>query len=91
MFKSHFVKLGLAVAALFAIPQNSSALISVAEVTVEKAKEMGIDVVSRPAGPGRAWVEVSFRRAGSLKKFDPDRYGKIHLHPVGCSNPTTVF
>jgi hypothetical protein len=69
-----------AVVALFtAFSSSSQAMISVSEVSVERAKEMGIQITSKAAGPYHVRVEMEFRREGSLKSFDPERYDRVEM------------
>jgi len=45
----------------------------VEEVTRERAKELGIEVRSQPAGPGNVLVELELPTQGAFKKFSEDR------------------
>jgi hypothetical protein len=50
--------------------QNTSlALISVGIVSVENAKEMGIELRAKPGGPNHAWVDLEFKAEGKLEQF----------------------
>ena len=44
-------------------------LISVGNVTVERADELGIELRVRPGGPKHAWVELEFKAEGALSEF----------------------
>ncbi len=46
------------------------ALLSIAQVSKEQAKEWGMEVRWKAAGPGRVWVEVEFKKEGRLQGFD---------------------
>lgn len=60
----------LAVLILFVAPPSTSmALISVGEVTRERAKELGIELRAKPGGPKHAWIELEFKPEGRLAKF----------------------
>ncbi len=55
---------------LFAIFHSQSfAMISVRTVTKEQAEELGIIVRAKPGGPKHAWIELEFKPAGKLEKF----------------------
>lgn len=45
------------------------ALISVAKVSKEQAKEMGMEVRLKPSGPSHVWVFLEFEAKGKLKDF----------------------
>jgi hypothetical protein len=70
-----------AVALLLAIaPSRCFALTLIAHVSKAQAKEMGMEVRSKPAGPHDVRVELEFKIAGALKNFSRVdlriRYGK---------------
>jgi hypothetical protein len=59
-----------AFAVLFlAAPSPCLALWGIAEVTPEKAKELGMEVRSKGAGPKDVRIELEFKIAGALKDF----------------------
>lgn len=62
-----------------AISQTGLAMMSVSEVSKEKAEEMGIKVHSKAAGPERVWVEIEFEKEGQIKGFDPDKFSRVEL------------
>lgn len=66
--KTTFSILALAVL-LVAIPSPCSALWSIALVSQERAKELGMEVEAKPAGPEYAWVKLEFEPKGDLKEF----------------------
>ena len=45
------------------------ALMGIAHVSEGRAKEMGIEVRSRAAGPNAVWVELEFETEAELKSF----------------------
>src|SRR5687767_452883 len=62
--------LNLAVLILcLATPVTSLALISVANVSRERAKELGIELRVKPNGPTEAWIELEFKPEGPFKEF----------------------
>ena len=50
-------------------PGPCFALWEIADVSKERAKEMGMDVRSKPAGPADVRVELEFKAEGELKDF----------------------
>jgi hypothetical protein len=54
---------------LVAAPSRCLALISVEQVSVERARELGLEVRSRAAGPDAVRVELEFETRGELKRF----------------------
>jgi len=58
----------LAVLLIFA-PGPCFALWGIAEVSRERAKELGIEVRAQPAGPNDVRVEMAFKAKGELKGF----------------------
>lgn len=62
----------IAAAAVFLVvaPSTCLALWEIDLVTKERAKELGIEVRSMPAGPSQVRVELEFKLAGELKDFD---------------------
>jgi hypothetical protein len=60
----------LAVLVLFVAPAGMClAVISVGNVSKERAKELGIDLRVKPNGPTEAWIELEFKPEGQLKEF----------------------
>lgn len=60
----------VAILALFAAAINTSlAFISVGNVSVERADELGIELRAKPSGPQHAWVELEFKAEGALSEF----------------------
>ena len=47
----------------------SSAMISVGNVSVDRAGELGIELRAKPGGPKHAWIELEFKPVGPLSKF----------------------
>ena len=45
------------------------AMITVAPVTPERAKEMGMEVRAKANGPNEVWLELEFKPEGKLKDF----------------------
>ena len=45
------------------------ALMGIALVSKESAKEMGVEVRTQPNGPNDVWVEMEFKPEGKLKDF----------------------
>jgi hypothetical protein len=64
IFKVSVLAVLLAVA-----PRPCFALREIAVVTKREAKEMGIEVRARPAGPDALWLELEFKPEGKLKEF----------------------
>src|SRR5262245_11805972 len=61
----------LALAFLSAVaPTPGFALASLAQVTKEKAKEMGFEFRAQPSGPEAVWVELEFDVKGLLKDYE---------------------
>ena len=46
------------------------AMISIENVTKERAKELGIEIRATANGPKEAWIELELRPEGKLKGFD---------------------
>lgn len=66
MKRAHF----LAVLILFVASLTPSlALISVGNVSKERAKELGIELRAKPGGPKHAWIELEFKAEGKLASF----------------------
>jgi hypothetical protein len=55
---------------LLALPNPCLALWSIAEITPERATELGIVVQSKAAGPKDVRIELEFPIAGQLEDFD---------------------
>jgi hypothetical protein len=51
------------------IPTQTFAMMGVEEVTKERAKDLGMEIRSKPAGPDAIRVELEFKTAGALKDF----------------------
>ena len=45
------------------------ALRSVGIISKDEAREMGLEIRARPAGPDAAWLELEFKPEGKLKHF----------------------
>ncbi len=73
------LKISMAFSILAALASSSHALIQVAAVSKEQAKKLGIEVESQSAGPNHLRVVIDFKRMDALKKFDPDKYGRVEL------------
>ena len=62
--------ISLAVLILFvAIGGTCLAVISVGDVSKERAKELGIELRAKPNGPNEAWIELEFKPEGKLADF----------------------
>ena len=48
---------------------SSNAMISVGNVSVDRAGELGIELRAKPGGPKHAWIELEFKPIGPLSKF----------------------
>jgi hypothetical protein len=51
-------------------PTPCFALASLAQVTKEKAKEMGLEIRAQPSGPDAVWVELELDAKGLLKDYE---------------------
>jgi hypothetical protein len=56
-------------AILLITPNRSFALWSIAHISKEQAKELGMEVRSEAAGPNRVRVELEFKTEGTFKNF----------------------
>ncbi len=54
---------------LFAPSGQCLALMSVGDVSKERAKELGIELRAKPNGPNEAWIELEFKPEGGLADF----------------------
>jgi hypothetical protein len=54
---------------LFVAACNTYAMLSVGNVSVERAKELGIELRANAGGPKHAWIELEFKPEGALSKF----------------------
>lgn len=54
---------------LLVAPSPCFALRSVALVSKERAKELGVGIRSQAAGPGRVWLALEFKAEGEFKEF----------------------
>ena len=50
-------------------PSLSFAMMSIGDVSKERAKKLGIEVRSQPSGPRAAWVQLEFKPEGEFKNF----------------------
>lgn len=78
---------------LWAASGQCFALVSLAEVSVERAKEMGVTIRSNPNGDAGVMVRVEFKTQGELKNFTQVKLeinaGENHLSaPLQTSRPT---
>ena len=71
-----FIHLFIGLILFLASLNTSLALISVGIVSVESAKEMGIELRAKPGGPNHAWVELEFKPEG---KFEPFRHVSLEI------------
>ena len=53
----------------FALGNPSFAMISVGNVSKERAAELGVELRARAGGPEHAWIELEFKTEGTLAKF----------------------
>ncbi len=74
------MKVLMSVVLFFALSNPCSAMIEITQVSKEFAEELGVQVRSKAAGPGRIWVGVEFKREGRFKYFDPDKYSRVEMH-----------
>ena len=58
-------------AVLLIAPERCFALWSVAPVSKERAKKLGMEVRSTAASHNQVWVELEFKIEGKLKDFIP--------------------
>jgi hypothetical protein len=64
------LSLSLAVFVLFVAACGTClAVISVGNVSKERAKELGIELRAKPNGPNEAWIELEFKPEGKLANF----------------------
>lgn len=54
---------------LVAAPSRCFALISIEQVSTERAKELGLEVRALPSGPDAVRVQLEFETKGELKTF----------------------
>ena len=45
------------------------AMMSIGNVSKEQAKELGMEIRSKPSGPDAVWVELEFKTEGKLNDF----------------------
>lgn len=64
IFRSSLVALLVAL-----VPSQCLALRSIGIITMEEARELGLELRATPAGPEAAWLELEFKPAGKLKDF----------------------
>ena len=55
---------------LIAASSQCFALRDLAEVSKERAKELGLEIRSNAAGPDAVWLELEFKTEGRLKDFN---------------------
>ena len=60
----------LVVLLFLSIPGELFALMSIEQVTKERAKKLGVELRIKPNGPNEVWVELEFRARGELKDFE---------------------
>ena len=60
-------------------PSRCFALMTVQEVSKERAKELGMEIRSKAAGPNAVWVELEFKTEGELKRFSPENNSRVEL------------
>ncbi len=71
-------------AVLAAFSLSAHAMISFSYLKPEKAKEIGVKVQSKGAGPDGVWIEVNFDVKGALKDYSPEkRYSRVELRIEG--------
>lgn len=70
---------------LVVAPSPCFALWGIAPVSKEWAKEMGMEVRSKAAGPNHVWVELEFKIEGKLKDFS-----SVDLRIGVGDNPTVT-
>jgi len=71
MFKTSIVALLLAVAS-----SHCFAMLPVADVTKQRAKELGVEIQSSPAGTNQVNVTLRFKTTGEFKNF---RYAQLEI------------
>ena len=57
---------------MVAAPLRGFAMRSIGRISPGEAKEMGLEIHARPAGPEAAWVELEFKIEGKLKGYDSE-------------------
>jgi hypothetical protein len=63
----------VAFAVLFtAAPNRCFALWDIADISVEEAKKLGLEIRSQAAGPNHIGVELEFKTEGKFKAFGPE-------------------
>jgi hypothetical protein len=63
------VNTAVLVVLLAVAPTPCFALRSVGQVSKKEAKEMGMEIRAKPAGPDAVWVELEFKTEDKLKHF----------------------
>lgn len=82
-------KPNIAVFALLLLAASSQcfAMMSVARVSRERAKALGMEIRWKAAGPNAVWVELKFRQEGELKDFAPERFSRVELRITDGDKP----
>jgi hypothetical protein len=65
-----FLKLSVLAVLLVVAASPCLALMGLAPVSKERARELGMEVRILGNGPNEVWVELEFKPAGQLKEFD---------------------
>ena len=58
---------------------SCTAMISIGDVSRERAKELGIEIRINPIGDKTVRVELAFKTDGVLKHFKPDAHSRVEL------------
>ena len=57
-------------------------MMSTEDVSKERAKELGMEIRSKAAGPDAVLVELEFETKGELRNFSPERFSRVELRIV---------
>ena|SRR5438552_2072539 len=55
------------------------AMMDLGFVSRKEAKEMGIELRSKPAGPDAVWLELEFKAEGKLKGYSRENFSRVEL------------
>jgi hypothetical protein len=65
-----FFRLSLAVSVCWLLATAPSfALMAIGVVNKEEAKQMGLEIETRPSGPDAVWMQLKFKPTGKLKQY----------------------
>ena len=60
-------------------PSRCFALMTVQEVSKERAKDLGMEIRAKANGTNAVWVELEFKPEGKLKRFSPENNSRVEL------------